>query len=176
MLASGPRACIAASPVSSDTVSGRSCQSYQLRLVTAPRGCSSPNVLTMRSTEAPVRSRACSSNLRAWVSSTSLSGTGSGDTGHQRKAAGPRIRGLTVAHHGHTLCGRNAHKRPHHTIVMPCDRSCARIRTLARASKEYEKPGRLQGFYGVARPGLEPGTPRFSAARPPRANVLELQG
>ena len=36
MLASGPRACIAASPVSSDTVSGRSCQSYQLRLVTAP--------------------------------------------------------------------------------------------------------------------------------------------
>src|SRR3954471_12985386 len=38
MLASAPRACIAASPVSSDTVSGRSCQSYQLRRVAAPRG------------------------------------------------------------------------------------------------------------------------------------------
>src|SRR3954453_5081586 len=43
----------------------------------------------MRSTEAPVRSRASSSNLRAWLSSASLLGTGSGDTGHQRKAAGP---------------------------------------------------------------------------------------
>ena len=89
MLASGPRACIAASPVNSDTVSGRSCQSYQLRLVTAPRGWSSPNVLTMRSTEAPMRSRACSSSLRAGLSSASLLGTGCGDTGHQRKAAGP---------------------------------------------------------------------------------------
>src|SRR3954454_5142405 len=89
MLASGPRACIAASPVSSDTVSGLSCQSYQLRRVTAPRGSNSPNVLTMRSTEAPVRSRASSSNLRAWLSSASLLGTDSGDTSHQRKAAGP---------------------------------------------------------------------------------------
>jgi hypothetical protein len=43
----------------------------------------------MRSTEAPVRSRASSSNLRAWLSSASLLGTGCGDTGHQRKAVGP---------------------------------------------------------------------------------------
>src|SRR3954451_20608399 len=43
----------------------------------------------MPSTEAPFRSRASSSNLRAWPSSASLLGTGSEDTGHQRKAAGP---------------------------------------------------------------------------------------
>jgi hypothetical protein len=42
----------------------------------------------MRSTEAPVRSRACSSSLRTWLSSASLLGTGSGDTDHQRTAAG----------------------------------------------------------------------------------------
>jgi hypothetical protein len=44
--------------------------------------------LTMRSTEAPVRSRACSNNLRAWLSSAARLGAGSGDAVHQRKAAG----------------------------------------------------------------------------------------
>ena len=34
---------------------------------------------------------------------------------------------------------------------------------------------RYDGGFGVARPGLEPGTPRFSAACPPQANVADLQ-
>src|SRR3954469_22651443 len=32
---------------------------------------------------------------------------------------------------------------------------------------------KLQGFHGVARPGLEPGTPRFSAAGPPQAACFQ---
>jgi hypothetical protein len=67
-----------------------------------------------------VRSRACSSNLRAWLSSASLLGTGSGDTGHQRKAAETMV----------------ARERQHHTTVGRRDCSCARIHTLARASNE----------------------------------------
>src|SRR3954467_12717045 len=44
-----------------------------------------------------------------------------------------------------------------------------------RGPPKRPKAADLQGLQGVARPGLEPGTPRFSAARPPRANVAALQ-
>src|SRR5436190_13290217 len=44
-----------------------------------------------------------------------------------------------------------------------------------RGPPERPKPADLQALQGVARPGLEPGTPRFSAACPPRANVDDLQ-
>src|SRR3954452_1548550 len=44
-----------------------------------------------------------------------------------------------------------------------------------RGPPERAKPADLQGLQGVARPGLEPGTPRFSAASPPRANATSLQ-
>src|SRR4051794_21777081 len=77
----------------------------------------------MRSTEAPVRSRACSSSLRAWLSSASLLGTGCGDTGHQRKAAGTMsaYQSLTLAKHGHTVGGRQALRSYHHTLAMRRD-------------------------------------------------------
>src|SRR4051812_29050900 len=111
----------------------------------------------MRSTEAPVRSRACSSSLRAWLWSVSRLGTGCGDTGHQRKAAGPRIRGLTVAQHGHTLCGGNAIERRYHTLVM--QRDCSPTAGCARAE--------LRGL--LAR------DLRRLLARRPRANARHLR-
>jgi site-specific recombinase XerC len=45
---------------------------------------------------------------------------------------------------------------------------------VLKPTPDKEK-GPVPGPFGVARPGLEPGTPRFSAARPPRANVAVLQ-
>src|SRR3954453_582000 len=128
----------------------------------------------MRSTEAPVRSRACSSSRRAWRSSASLLGTGSGDKGHQRKAVGPLAdQRVDVAKHGHTLYGRSA-------MSASIIRSLCGVTVLVpefvrlRGPPKRQQPADLQGFRGVARPGLEPGTPRFSAACPPRANVFDL--
>jgi integrase len=53
--------------------------------------------------------------------------------------------------------------------------------TVEAASDERKDPaprnkkGPISRAFGMARPGLEPGTPRFSAARPPQANVAALQ-
>src|SRR3954447_11888618 len=60
----------------------------------------------------------------------------------------------------HSLCGV--------TILVP-----EFIRS--RGPPKRPKPANLQVLQGVARPGLEPGTPRFSAACPPQANVPDLQ-
>src|SRR3954468_11429564 len=102
----------------------------------------------MRSTEAPVRSRACSSSLRAWRSSHSLSGTGFGDTGHQRKAAGSMAayERLDGREPRATVCGTSANELRHHTKVTRRDQSCARIQMLARASEEVEKRAFCRGF------------------------------
>src|SRR4051794_39095582 len=45
----------------------------------------------------------------------------------------------------------------------------------SRGPPKRPKQADLQVLQGVARPGLESGTPRFSAAPPPRANVADLQ-
>jgi hypothetical protein len=54
------------------------------------------------------------------------------------------------------------------TVLVP---ECIRL----RGPPKRPKPADLQSFQGVARPGLEPGTPRFSAACPAQANVIDLQ-
>ena len=61
---------------------------------------------------------------------------------------------------GHSI-RHSGHSRPSRPSPMT---SCA-ARTVTD----------LQGFLPMARPGLEPGTPRFSAAGPPRANVVRFQ-
>src|SRR3954470_16469626 len=45
----------------------------------------------------------------------------------------------------------------------------------SRGPPKTAKPVDLHGLQRVARPGLEPGTPRFSAACPTQANVFDLQ-
>jgi hypothetical protein len=63
------------------------------------------------------------------------------------RARWPRIRGLTVAQHGHTLCAKSANERHYHTLAMRRDRSCARIHPRARASAEAES-GQFAGSSG----------------------------
>jgi hypothetical protein len=48
-------------------------------------------------------------------------------------------------------------------------------RPFTRPLTRTMKSSPLCRAFPMARPGLEPGTPRFSAARPPRANVPVLQ-
>jgi hypothetical protein len=80
-----------------------------------------------------------------------------------RHDAGPPVR----LRHGTWTCCLRALKRPKRPTEAFETRPASRG-TSCRSCK-------IAGLCLMARPGLEPGTPRFSAACPPRANVSDLQ-
>src|SRR3954447_4429268 len=70
---------------------------------------------------------------------------------------------------------RRAPDNPGRVAVAAANRLASPRRADVAAEVVRRETRGNQRIWAMARPGLEPGTPRFSAACPPRANVVDLQ-